>query len=162
MIVFLNALEIAFNKLQIVDSQKRELIVHPKDMKKLLEIYNGEGGEDDPNVIPQFFKVFSAFLNSNPEAQEEIGDSQVKINMKIKGVGDYSINIVDGKMSWQEGAVDDATITIELSFENAINLVKTGDAVSAYMAGTISVNGTLQDGIFFQDLLGMFLEFIQT
>ncbi len=162
MIIFLNALEIAFEKFKIVDTGKRELIVSPKDMKKLLEIYNGEGGADDPSVITKFLRVFCAFLNNNQETQEEMSDNQIRLQLKIKGVGDYLMTVVDGKASWKEETANDATITIEMTLENAVNLVKTGDAVSAYMAGIISVNGNLQDGIWFQDLLALFIDFIQT
>ena len=44
--------------------------------------------------------------------------------------------------------------------KTSADVVIAGDAVTAYMAGSITVDGAIANGLFFQELIQMFLEFL--
>lgn len=160
MILFLELLDIALEKLKIIKPGEKQLLIPPSEMKKLLEVYKGTLKTEEPSIITNFYKVLACFINNNPDAQEEIAGQKLKAQMTIVGLGSYGIEITDNKMSWFEGLLEGAVLKLEMSLDVAQELIRSADAVSAYMAGDIKVEGNLQEGIFFQDLIALFTDYI--
>ncbi|MFX1276948.1 MAG: SCP2 sterol-binding domain-containing protein [Promethearchaeota archaeon] len=161
MVQYQELLELSYTELKIIDVDKRELILEPSELKMLLEVYKGIIKPDDPSIMVSFLKILTAFVNNNSEALEEIEDQEMRIQLKVRDIESFLIEITDGKMNWSEGAVEDASVTIEMPMDIGMDMIQSGDAVSAYMAGDISVEGNLQEALAFQEVLQIFLDTIE-
>lgn len=160
MILYLELLDLAGEKLGITTKEEKKSFLEINDMKKLLSVYEDGASTVDPSTIPLFFEILTAYVNLNPEAQEFVVDDDNIFLMKIREVGEYIIQIEDGKMRWSEGTADNYTLRMEMDMQTSADVVIAGDAVTAYMAGSISVEGNIANGLFFQELIQMFLEFL--
>lgn len=160
MILYLEILDIAFKLLEIINTDEREVLIETSDMKKLFDVYARGASTVTPEQIPLFFNVLTVFANHNPEALEHIADDDHKIQMTIRDVGIFVLDFKDGKMSWSENTAEDATLKIEMNMETSAQVVLEGDAVSAYMAGEISLVGNVSEGLFMQELIEIFLDYL--
>lgn len=160
MIIFLELLDLAGERLGITKVEEKKTFISTGDMKKLLNVYKEGADTVQPPVIPLFFEVFSTYVNLNPDAQDYISGEDHVILMKIRDVNDYVIQIEEGKMKWYQGSAENYTLKLEMDIETSADVVISGDAVTAYMAGNISIEGNIANGLFFQELIQMFLEFL--
>lgn len=162
MITFMGVMEIALDLLKIVPKGELKTIIPIDTMKELLQAYK-EGPEAiKPEHVPQFLNVMAAFINLNPEAQEEIEDSELNIALKFSDVGDFYITIADNKMSVSEQPFDgDASLELIMPLSTMTDVMFDGDAVSAYMAGQITVNGDLSQAMLFQSIMEMLIDKIE-
>ena len=82
-------IELSYKALNIVDIDKRELILNPTELKQLLEVYKGIVEPEDASIMVNFLKVLTTFVNNNSEALEEIEHTKLKIQLTINDIGDY-------------------------------------------------------------------------
>jgi len=158
MILYLEILDIAFQLLEIINTEDRVVLIEISDMKKLFDVYARGSSTVDPAHIPLFFNVLTIFSNHNPEAQEHIADENQKIQMTIREVGSYVLEFKDGVMSWSEGEGENVSLKLEMDLKTSAQIVLDGDAVSAFMAGDISLQGNVSNGLFMQELIEIFLD----
>ena len=162
MITFMGVMEVALDLLKIVKKGEMKSLIPIDTMKELLQAYKGGPEAIKPEHVPQFLKIMAAFINLNPEAQEEIEDSDLKIALKFKDVGDFYITIEKNKMSVSEQSFNgDASLELMMPLSTMTDVMFDGDAVSAYMAGNITVNGDLSQAMLFQSIMEMLIEKIE-
>jgi len=162
MITFMSIMEIALDLLKIVPKGELKSIIPMNTMKELLQAYSTGPEAIKPEHVPLFLKIMSEFINLNPEAQEEIEDAELKIALKFSDVGDFYITIEDNKMSVSEQPFEgDATLELIMPLSTMTNVMFDGDAVSAYMAGQITVNGDLSQAMLFQSIMELLIEKIE-
>ena len=162
MITFMGVMENALDMLEIVKKDELKSIIPIDTMKELLQAYKGGSEAIKPEHVPQFLNIMAAFINLNPEAQEEIEDADLKIALKFQDVGDFYITIENNKMSVSEQSFNgDASLELIMPLSTMTDVMFDGDAVSAYMAGNITVNGDLSQAMLFQSIMEMLIEKIE-
>lgn len=124
-------------------------------VKKLKE--KMDAGADSASVedIPLMWDFFVDLANENEEIQDEIADANVRVQMILTDADKkFWLKVEDGKMTWGEGDVEEPTFTFSATLKiGAGMLFGEVDATSAYMAGDITVEGNLQDAMFFQEII---------
>lgn len=161
LLLFVEILERALVLLQVVKAGERKGLLEPAMMRELLEIYTGGAENIEAKHVPLFLDVLCAFVNNNPEAQEEIEDSDMIIKMTIEDIGDYYIQIDDGKMTNSKESPGEPSISIAMDVATIGELIADGDAVSAYMAGTIKIDGDISNGMAFQSIMELLIDFLE-
>ncbi|MHA1291809.1 MAG: SCP2 sterol-binding domain-containing protein [Promethearchaeota archaeon] len=160
MIPFLENIELAYDKLGIVDKSERKALVDAKTMKKLYEVYMAGATDVDPNDIPLFFDIFTTFVNVNEEAQDVIIDEELRIQMNVKEIGFFTLEAKDGKMTWTKGKTDNPILEFEVGLKTAADVLLGGDAASAYLSGEVTASGNIAQALILQELLELFLELL--
>lgn len=114
----------------------------------------------DVNAIPVVWDFFVDLANENEEIQDEIADATVRVQMVLTDADNkYWLKVEEGKMTWGEGLVEDPTFTFSAVKKIGIGMLfGEVDATSAYMAGDITVEGNLQDAMFFQEIIELSME----
>jgi putative sterol carrier protein len=124
-----------------------------------------EGGAENATVedIPLVWDFFVDLANENEEIQDEIADANVRVQMVLTDADNkYWLRVEEGKMSWGEGTIDDPTFTFSAAKKIGIGMLfGEVDATSAYMAGDITVEGNLQDAMFFQEIIELSMEIFE-
>ena len=162
MITFMGVLEVGLDLMKIVKKGEMKTIIPIDTMKELLQAYNTGREAIKPEHVPQFLNVLAVFININPEAQEEIEDADLKIAMKFTDVGDFYISVENNKMTVSDKSFNgDATLELIMPLSTMTDVMFDGDAVSAYMAGQITVNGDLSQAMLFQSIMEMLIEKIE-
>ena len=133
------------------------------DKEKLVKLKGlMEAGADaaDVNAIPVVWDFFVDLANENEEIQDEIADATVRVQMVLTDADNkYWLKVEEGKMTWGEGTVEDPTFTFSAVKKIGIGMLfGEVDATSAYMAGDITVEGNLQDAMFFQEIIELSME----
>ena len=114
----------------------------------------------DVDAIPVVWDFFVDLANENEEIQDEIADATVRVQMVLTDADNkYWLKVEEGKMTWGEGMVEDPTFTFSAVKKIGIGMLfGEVDATSAYMAGDITVEGNLQDAMFFQEIIELSME----
>ncbi len=133
------------------------------DKEKLVKLKSlMEAGADaaDVDAIPVVWDFFVDLANENEEIQDEIADATVRVQMVLTDADNkYWLKVEEGKMTWGEGMVEDPTFTFSAVKKIGIGMLfGEVDATSAYMAGDITVEGNLQDAMFFQEIIELSME----
>lgn len=119
-------------------------------------------GADAASVddIPLVWDFFVDLANENEEIQDEIADATVRVQMVLTDADNkYWLKVEEGKMNWGEGAIEDPTFTFTCVKKIGVGMLfGEVDATSAYMAGDITVEGNLQDAMFFQEIIELSME----
>lgn len=121
-----------------------------------------EAGADAASVedIPLVWDFFVDLANENEEIQDEIADATVRVQMVLTDADNkYWLKVEEGKMNWGEGTIEDPTFTFTCVKKIGVGMLfGEVDATSAYMAGDITVEGNLQDAMFFQEIIELSME----
>lgn len=133
------------------------------DMDKVRKLKEKmEAGADAATTddIPLVYGFFVDLANENEEIQDEIADANVRVQMVLTDAGKkFWLKVEDGKMSWGEGDIEDPTFTFSAVTKIGLGMLfGEVDATSAYMAGDITVEGNLQDAMFFQEIIELSIE----
>jgi putative sterol carrier protein len=132
-------------------------------VKKLKEKMEAGADSATADDIPLVWEFFTQLANENEEIQDEIADAEVKVQMVLTDVGKkYWLKVEGGKMSWGEGDIADPTFTFSATMKVGTGMLfGEVDATSAYMAGDITVEGNLQDAMFFQEIIELSMEIFE-
>lgn len=135
-------------------------MVDKEKLVKLKSLMEAGADEADVNAIPVVWDFFVDLANENEEIQDEIADATVRVQMVLTDADNkYWLKVEEGKMSWGEGTVEDPTFTFSAVKKIGIGMLfGEVDATSAYMAGDITVEGNLQDAMFFQEIIELSME----
>ena len=157
-------MEIALNELNIIKKDELKSIIPIDTMQELLNAYKTGPEAIKPEHVPQFLNIMAAFINLNPEAQEEIEDLELRIAMKFTDVGNFFITIENNQMNISEDGFKgdgEATLSLSMPLSTMTDIMFDGDAVSAYMAGNITVTGDLSQAMAFQSIMELLIEKIE-
>jgi len=159
-IKFVEILELAFQLLEVNDNQDKKGVIDANSMKDLINVYLKGPSNVKPSQVPLFFDVLTVFVNNNPEAREIISEEDLSIQMKITDLDNYIILINNNRMEWSKGEIPNPNLILEMNLETSAELLINGNPVSAYMAGKIIIEGDIAKALVLQDLIDIFLEFI--
>jgi putative sterol carrier protein len=159
-ITFVDILELAFKLLEVSDNQDTERVIDANSMKDLISVYLNGPSKVKPSQVPLFLKVLTIFVNNNPEAQETISGEDLSIQMKLTDLDNYVIRITDDKMSWYKGEATNPNFVLEMNLKTSADLLINGNPVSAFMSGKINIEGDIAKALILQDLIDIFLDFI--
>jgi len=135
-------------------------MVDKDKLAKLKEKMDAGADAADVDVIPLVWDFFVDLANENEEIQDEIADANVRVQMILTDADNkYWLKCEEGKMTWGEGTTEDPTFTFSAAKKIGIGMLfGEVDATSAYMAGDITVEGNLQDAMFFQEIIELSME----
>lgn len=159
-IKFVEILELAFQLLEVNDNQDKKGVIDANSMKDLINVYLKGPSNVEPSQVPLFLDVLTVFVNNNPEAKETISEEDLSIQMKITDLDNYIIRIVDNRMEWYKGEETNPNLILEMDLETSADLLINGNPVSAYMEGKIKIEGDIAKALVLQDLIDIFLGFI--
>ena len=159
-IIFVEILELAFELLEVNDNQDKKRVIDANSMKDLINVYLKGPSNVEPSQVPLFLDVLTVFVNNNPEAKETISEEDLSIQMKITDLDNYIIRIVDNRMEWYKGEETNPNLILEMDLETSADLLINGNPVSAYMEGKIKIEGDIAKALVLQDLIDIFLGFI--
>ena len=114
----------------------------------------------DPSDLPLLFEIFSAFSKVNKDAKEIIEEEDFKVQMNIPSVGSFVIIAKDDEITWSDKKIDDADLEFELALDTAAELLMSGDAASAFLAGKIDASGNIAHALVVNDLIETFLDML--
>ncbi|MFX1344722.1 MAG: SCP2 sterol-binding domain-containing protein [Promethearchaeota archaeon] len=159
-IIFVDILELAFKLLEVTDNQDTKRVIDANSMKDLINVYLKGPSKVKPSQVPLFLEVLTVFVNNNPEAQNTISEEDLSIQLKLIDLDNYVISISDNKMSWYKGEATNPNFVLEMNLESSADLLINGNPVSAFMNGKIKVEGDIAKALILQDLIDIFLDFI--
>ena len=159
-IIFVELLELAFELIEVNDNQDKKRVIDANSMKDLMNVYLKGPSNVNPSQVPLFLEVLTVFVNNNPEAQETISEEDLSIQMKITDLDNYVIRIADNRMEWNKGEVTNPNLVLEMNLKTSADLLINGNPVSAYMKGDILIEGDIAKALVLQDLIAIFLDFI--
>lgn len=159
-ITFVNILELAFNLLEVSENQDTERLIDANSMKDLINVYLKGPTKVKPSQVPLFLEVLTVFVNNNPEAQNTISEEDLSIQLKLIDLDNYVVRITDNRMSWYKGEAPNANFVLEMNLETSADLLINGNPVSAFMNGKINIQGDIAKALILQDLIDIFLDFI--
>ena len=159
-IIFVELLELAFELIEVNDNQDKKRVIDANSMKDLMNVYLKGPSNVKPSQVPLFLEVLTVFVNNNPEAQETISEEDLSIQMKITDLDNYTIRIADNRMEWHKGEVTNPNLVLEMNLKTSAHLLINGNPVSAYMKGDILIEGDIAKALVLQDLIDIFLDFI--
>jgi putative sterol carrier protein len=159
-IQFVEILELTFAKLEIINNSEKKLLFDTGSMKSLIDVYLKGASIVEPYHVPLFLEILTFFVNSNPEAKEIILDENLIIQLIISDYASYILHIKNCIMEWAKGLVPNPDLTLEMSLQTSVETLIAGNAMSAYMEGKIIIEGNIAKALIFQNLIDIFLEFI--
>lgn len=112
------------------------------------------------------FKVFEFFkqiAEENEEMQEELANLDLLVQVVITDLEKkYWLKVKDGKIEYGEGDVENPTFIFSTAWALAFDMM-TGkiDATAEYMAGNISIEGSVADAMSFQGIIELAMELFQ-
>lgn len=161
MIDFFEVIELAYEKIEVLKNSERLTLMDSKTIRKLYNLYVNEMEDGiDPNDLPLLFDIFSAFSKVNKEAKEILEEEEFTVQMNIPNVGSFVIIAKDDQISWSDVKIDDADLEFELALETAAELLMSGDAASAFLAGKIDASGNIAHALVVNDLIETFLDML--
>ena len=121
-----------------------------------------ESREFAPADLPAFFEVFSQLGNRIEDIQDEVHGWDQIVEFDLEGVGVFWTAIEDGGFSNGSGPRPDAQLRLVMSGSTAAKIfLGEVDAEAALNSGTLKLEGDLQVGIRFYELLELVLEEIE-
>ncbi len=119
-------------------------------------------GEFDAADIPGYFQLFCEMGNEVEDLQEEVEGWNRRINIVMKGLGTYWIDIEDGRFTTGEGTIEDPNLVLTLDAVEAAQVFSGDkDAKAAYMSGALKIVGELPDAVKMQSLIEIVIEEIE-
>jgi hypothetical protein len=115
-----------------------------------------------PTDLPAFFEVFSQLGNQIEDIQDEVDGWDQVVEFDLQGTGVFWIAIEGGRLSNGSGSRPDAQLRLVMSGSTAAQIfLGEVDAEAALNSGGLKLEGDLQTGIRFYELLELVLEEIE-
>ena len=110
--------------------------------------------------IPLLFNFSKQLITENEELREDYMEEKINVQLDLTDADKkFWIRIKDADFSFGEGTIDEPSFTLKADLNTMATLIfGEQDAVSAYMAGNITVEGNLQDAMAFNEFLEIGLE----
>ena len=127
---------------------------------ELKGIMEAGAGSAKPEHALRVFEFFKQVADENEEIQEELEDIEISAQIILSDVDKkFWVKVADSKIEYGEGALDGASFILTSNLEKGSGiLIGETDATSAYMAGEISVEGSLPDALSFQSVVELAME----
>jgi len=138
-------------------------VVQDEDLKDFIEEMREKMGDIDIDslvplakvVMPTLIEGMAELLANSEEALEEMADmEEVSVEVSVPSIDMYlNMSIVDGKFIGGEGKLPDAELKLGMQKSAFLALLQNeGDLVSAYMSGTVTLEGPLNKAMSLQSL----------
>jgi putative sterol carrier protein len=128
---------------------------------EIKEMYdNKKVGEKPENLlrIYEFVKQFSAENEELQEELEDINEFQAQIHISEPEFKCW-VKLGDGKFDYGEGEIDNPAYTLSCTQEIMGGMMQGDiDSTSAYMAGDLTIEGSLQDSMSYGEFLRLAME----
>ena len=161
MVDFFEIMELAYDKLGIVDEGEREVLIDAITMRKLYNVYMEGATDIDPNDIPLIMDIFCTFANLNAEAQEILEDEEYVVQMVLTDINkSYVVRAKDQKVSWAEENIDNPSLKFSMALTTAANIFLSGDAAQAFLGGEIEAEGNIAEALVLNDVITVFLDLL--
>jgi len=130
------------------------------DLKERMSAGAGNSSVEGTQKVFEFFKQIA---EENKEMQDELATLNLLVQIVITDIGKkFWLKVKDGKIEYGEGEVQDPTFifstTWTLAFDMMLGKV---DATAEYMAGNISIEGSVADAMSFQGIIELAMEIFQ-
>lgn len=100
--------------------------------------------------------IFNGMMSRFSPEKAQGMDASVMFDLSGEDGGQWTVQIKDGKASYEKEAIDNPTATIKMSAEDYAKMTKGElNAMTAFMTGKIKVDGDLNTVMKFQSLFGM-------
>ncbi|HME53937.1 MAG TPA: SCP2 sterol-binding domain-containing protein [Candidatus Lokiarchaeia archaeon] len=122
------------------------------------------GAENSP--VEGIFKVFEFFkqiADENDEMKDELKDLDLLVQVVITDIDKkYFMRIKDGIIEYGEGEAENPTFIFSTTWTLAFDMVLGKvDATAEYMAGNVSIEGSVADAMSFQGVIELAMEIFQ-
>jgi len=125
---------------------------------------NPEAGKKEDAL--KIFKLFAAIAEEDEDLKDEVEDADLCMQF-VMNPGDadefrYWISARDGKIGYGAGEGPDVTVTLMAKREILTGMLSGEvDSTSAYMAGDLVIEGSLQDAMVFGEIASLAGEVIE-
>ncbi|MFX1276961.1 MAG: SCP2 sterol-binding domain-containing protein [Promethearchaeota archaeon] len=126
----------------------------------LKEKFEAGSSEAKPDDLPLVLELLKQLAVENDEVKEELSGADFKAVVEETETGiKYWFTNKDGAVDYGEGEIDDPSFKFigPLSVLAAI-IFQEKDGPSAYMAGEISIEGNIADGLAFNEVIAVSLD----
>ena len=118
-----------------------------KALKETLVAKIGEGEFGAGDVL-EYLKLFCQVCDSSEDIQDEVGNWNRNVQFRLDGGEDFWWKVHEGKFECGPGSIDAPGLTLKMpAAAAAAILIGEKDATSAYMDGTLKVEGQLPDAV---------------
>jgi len=120
-------------------------------------------GEFSAADLPDFLTVLCDICNESEDVQGEVEGWNAKLQLDITDGDRFWLTVEDGKFSCGKGDVETPDTTLRTSGVVAARVFAgEKDATSAYMDGSLKIDGKLPDALKLRGIIGTVLEKLQT
>ncbi len=123
--------------------------------EKLVEKYQDESSFEFARDIPYFLQFMKHYLESEGEIQEEIKDVKAIYQVIAKDSGySFWLSIYNSNVNYGFDLVPNHTLTLIMPEKVLGDVIyQRKSALTAYLEGSINIEGTLKEMAFFRKLL---------
>jgi len=119
-------------------------------------------GEFTAADLPDFLTVFCELCNESEDVQDEAEGWNTKLLLDITDADKFWLTVTDGKFNCGKGDVEAPDTTLRTSGDVAARVFSgEKDATSAYMEGSLKVDGKLPDALKLRSIIGVVIEKLQ-
>lgn len=112
--------------------------------------------------LPDFLTIFCEICNESEDIQSEVEGWNPKLLLDITDADKYWLTVTDGKFTCGKGDVEAPDTTLKTSGDVAARVFSgEKDATSAYMEGSLKVDGKLPDALKLRGIIGIVIEKLQ-
>ena len=131
---------------------------------EIKEMYDNKKVIEKPENLLKIYEFVKQFSAENEELQEELEDIsefQAQIHISEPEFKCW-VKLGDGKFDYGKGEIDDPAFTLSCTQEIMGGMMQGDiDSTSAYMAGDLKIEGSLQDSMAYGEFLSIAMELAQ-
>ena len=131
---------------------------------EIKEMYDNKKVVETPENLLKIYEFVKQFSAENEELQEELEDIsefQAQIHISEPEFKCW-VKFSDGKFDYGEGEIDNPAFTLACTQEIMGGMMQGDiDSTSAYMAGDLKIDGSLQDSMAYGEFLSLAMELAQ-
>ena len=131
---------------------------------EIKEMYDNKKVVEKPENLLKIYEFVKQFSAENEELQEELEDIsefQAQIHISEPEFKCW-VKLGDGKFDYGEGEIDEPAFTLACTQEIIGGMMQGDiDSTSAYMAGDLKIEGSLQDSMAYGEFLRIAMELAQ-
>jgi len=138
-------------------------MVDQEILKTLKGYFDAGASEAKPEYLPPVLEYFKQIALESDEVKEELEGQSWKCNVIETGTGTkYWLTNDNGKIDYGEGVIDDPSFVFTGPLDVLAAIIfQEKDGPSAYMAGELSIEGNIADGLAFNEVIAAALDVFQ-
>lgn len=129
-----------------------------RDLRTTMNLGSSRAKVED---ISNFLEFIKYIASENEDLIDELEDMDISIQLVLRDVNKkFWLMVKEGVLDCNEGAIENPSFTMSSTLETVAGiLLGENDATSAYIADDITVDGNRQDGMVFQEIIELSLEY---